>query len=140
MRKAIGSKLYDTETAREIGYASRGEGPRDPYWTLETLYKKRTGEYFLHGQGGAMTKYARPAGPNAWEGGERISPLTVSMAKEWADGNLDAEECLREFGPIASDASRTVLSVSLPADTAARIRREAQEKGVSVSALIASRF
>ena len=140
MKKIINGKLYDTETAREIGCNSHGEGPRDFHWYAETLYKKRTGEYFLHGEGGPMTRYAEAAGQNTWTGGARISPLSLEAAKKWAEENMDVDDYMREFGPVEEDDSRVMIHASLPADVAARLRREAQEKGLSVSALIASKF
>lgn len=140
MKKIINGKLYDTETAKEIGSTHHGEGPRDFTYFAETLYRKRTGEYFLYGEGGPMTRYAVSTGQNSWSGGERIEPMSYSSAKEWAEKNMVADEYMEEFGPVSEDAERTTLSVSIDSATADRIRREAQEKGMSVSALIASKF
>lgn len=140
MRKIINGKLYDTGTAQEIGSKWHGESRRDFRYYAETLYKKRTGEYFLYGEGGPMSKYAVSCGQSQWSGGELITPLTIDNARQWAEENMDADGYMQEFGPAAEDDSRVVLSVSLDATTAGRIRKEAQEKGVSVSALIASKF
>lgn len=140
MKKIINGKLYDTETAKEIAERSHGEGPRDFHYYSETLYKKRTGEYFLYGYGGPMSRYARTVGQNQWSGGERIEPLSYDSAREWAEKNMDADDYMAEFGPVSEEGERITLSVSLDSATADRIRREAQEKGVSVSALIASKF
>lgn len=141
MKKIISGKLYDTETAKEIGSAYHGEGPRDFNYFEERLYRKRTGEYFLHGEGGPMTRYAVSTGQNSWSGGERIEPMSYSSAKEWAEKNMDADDYQAEFGPVSEGDNRTtVLSISLDSSTAEKIRREAKEKGMSVSALIASKF
>ena len=77
---------------------------------------------------------------NNWSGGERIIPLTVEKAREWAEENLDADDYQEIFGEVSEDGARTVLSVSLDAATADRIRRAAAEAGMSVSAMIASKF
>lgn len=140
MRKINNGKRYDTETAREVASCSHGDGPRDFRYYHETLYCKRTGEYFLHGEGGPMTKYARAVSYNSRTGGENIFPLTYAEAKEWAEAEMDADDYEREFGPAPEGDERVVLSVSLDAATADRIRKAAAEAGVSVSALIASRF
>ncbi len=140
MKKIISGKLYDTETAKEIGSVYHGEGPRDFRYYSEQLYRKRTGEYFLYGEGGPMSRYAVSCGQNQWSGGQRIEPMSYSSAKEWAEKNMVADEYMEEFGPVSEDAERTTLSVSIDLATADRIRREAQEKGMSVSALIASKF
>lgn len=142
MKKIINGKLYDTETAKEVGLMSHGEGPCDFHYFVERLYKKRTGEYFLHGEGGSMTQYARTIGQNQWSGGEKIMPMDYQAAREWAEKHMDAEEYMEEFGPVSEDGNgeRTVLTISLDGATAERIRRAAQEAGMSVSALIASKF
>lgn len=140
MKKIINGKLYDTETAKEVGLRAHGEGPRDFHYFVERLYRKRTGEYFLHGEGGPMTQYARTVGQNQWSGGEKIMPLDYQAAREWAKKHMDADDYMEEFGPVSEESERTTLSVSLDAAVADKIRKEAQEKGVSISALIASKF
>lgn len=142
MKKIINGKLYDTETAKEVGLRAHGEGPRDFHYFVERLYRKRTGEYFLHGEGGPMTQYARTIGQNQWSGGEKIMPLDYQTAREWAEKHMDADDYMEEFGPVSEDGNgeRTVLTISLDVATAERIRRAAKEAGMSVSALIASKF
>lgn len=141
MKKIIGGKLYDTETAKEIASNSHGEGPRDFRYYCETLFRKRTGEYFLYGGGGPASKYAESCGLNQWTGGEMIIPLDYKAATAWAEENMSADDYQEEFGPVSEgESSRTTLSISLDSVIADKIRREAQEKGMSVSALIASKF
>ena len=49
MKKVIRGRVYDTETAQEIGSTcGGGENRTDFHYWEETLYKKKTGEYFLH--------------------------------------------------------------------------------------------
>lgn len=140
MKKIISGKMYDTETAKEVGSMYHGEGPRDFHHYSERLYRKRTGEYFLYGEGGPMSRYAKTIGQNQWSGSEQIIPLDYKAATEWGEKNLDADDYQAEFGTVSEDAERTVLSISIDGATADRIRKEAQEAGLSVSALIASKF
>ena len=141
MKKIIKGKMYDTETAQEIGYRYHGEGPRDFRHYSEKLFRKRTGEYFLYGEGGPMSRYSVSCGQNQWSGGEKIIPMDYKAAREWAEENLDADEYQEEFGPVSEgEGERVTLSVSVDAGTAERIRREAAEKGLSVSAVIAEKF
>jgi hypothetical protein len=42
-------------------------------WVCEELYRKRTGEYFLYGEGGPMSKYSRQVEQNGWAEGEKKS-------------------------------------------------------------------
>ena len=140
MKKIISNKLYDTDTAREIATNSHGEGPRDFHYYAETLYRKKTGEYFLYGHGGPASRYAQSCGQNTWSGGSKIIPMSLNAAMEWGEENMDADDYQREFGPVSEDEGRTTLSVSMDTAIAQRIRQEAQEKGMSISALIASKF
>ena len=141
MKKIINGKMYDTATAKRLGQAhGGGQSFRDFQYWEERLYQKRTGEFFLHGEGGPMTRYAEHIDQNNWSGGERIIPLSVKEAREWAEENLDADDYQEIFGEVSEDGGRTVLSVSLDAATADRIRKVAAEAGMSVSAMIASKF
>lgn len=139
MKKILNNKLYNTETAREVGYYQYSY-PSDFNWYRETLYCKRTGEYFLHGEGGGLSHYAEYVCQNGWTGGEKIIPMAYENAREWAEKKLEPDEYESEFGEVTEDDSRTVMSVSIQSAIADRIRKEAQEKGMSVSALIASKF
>jgi hypothetical protein len=138
MKKIIKNKVYDTETARFIGSYDNGVDHRDIYSMTETLYRKRTGEYFLHGAGGPGSRYSARIDSNNWSGGEDIIPLTYDQASEWAEEHLDADEYEQEFGAVTEDESAETVTISLPAAVIAKIRRQAQEQGSSVSAVISS--
>ena len=45
-KKIINNRMYNTETAKQLGYWSNGYTPSDFYFAEETLYQKKTGEYF----------------------------------------------------------------------------------------------
>ena len=88
-----------------------------------------------------MSRYSKSVGMNEWTGSERITPMDYKAAREWAEEHMDADDYQAEFGEVSEGGDeRTVLSISLDAATADRIRKQAQEAGVSVSALIASKF
>lgn len=140
MKKIINGKLYDTETAKEIFCWSNNRSTRDFSHCAETLYKKRTGEYFLHGVGGPMSKYAESCGDNSWSGGSKIIPLTYKAAQEWAEEKMDADEYMDEFGPVSEDEERVTLSISISAADADKIRKAAQAAGMTVSAFISSKI
>ena len=97
MKKIIGGRKYDTDTARVVGGASHGYPTDFGYWS-EELYLKRTGEFFVYGEGGPMSKYAHRIGQNEWSGGEELFPLSLAEAKEWGEKYLDAEEYEQIFG------------------------------------------
>ena len=97
MREIINGKMYNTETAREVGGRSCGYAG-DFHHFSESLYCKRTGEYFLYGEGGPMSKYAESCGQNQWQGGSAIIPIGLDYARDWAERHLSVEEYIEEFG------------------------------------------
>lgn len=132
MKKIINKKLYDTSTATCIAEYSNPVSVSDFSFYRETLYRKRTGEYFIHGEGGALSRYAsRDYDGMTW--GEDILPLTYDTARDWAEHHMDVDAYQDEFGPAAEDDSRTVMSLSVRADTADMVRRAAGAAGCSIS-------
>ena len=140
MKKVINKKVYDTEKAKYVAETSANCGVTDfGYWE-ETLYQKRTGEFFLFGKGGPMSRYAVSCGQNEWSGGNKIIPLTYDKAQEWAEENLSGDEYIEIFGDPEPENGREVLNISISSAIAQKIRSEAQKKGVTISALIAEKF
>lgn len=97
MKKIINGKKYDTDTAECVGYWSNGYSGFQR--AEERLFRKKTGEFFLHGEGGAMTIYSESYG-NEISGGNEIIPLSEEEAREWAERNLDVEEYEAIFGEV----------------------------------------
>ena len=83
-----------------------------------------------------MTRYARSEGQNSWTGGERIEPLTYAAAKEWAEEHLTASEYESIFGEVEEDDSKVLTAFYLTRATVEKLRRESQERGMSLSALV----
>jgi hypothetical protein len=103
MKKIINGKRYDTETAEYIADYSNHYGRNDFRSLEETLYRTPKGNFFLAGEGGPMTKYARPCG-GMTGGGEDIIPLTKEEAFEWAEAHMDTDEIVGVFGDMVQDA------------------------------------
>lgn len=99
MKKIINGKKYNTETAKECGSYWNGLSVRDFSHFYETLYKKKTGEFFLHGQGGPSSRYHGHCGDLCC-GGQKIVPLTIDEAKEWVERHLDADDYEEIFGEV----------------------------------------
>ena len=135
MKKIINGKLYDTDTAKMLGLDGGGDGFKA--WH-EELYQKRTGEFFLYGHGGAMTKYAQALGDNSWSGGEKIMPLSLAAAREWAEEHLDADVYGEIFGMPDEDAEPVALNIQLDAALMAKLRARAAEDGKSLTATVAA--
>ena len=100
MQKIIAGKKYNTDTAVAVGYYQSNCSYSDFHYFDETLYRKKTGEYFLFGSGGPMTNYACSQGQNCYGWGKDIIPLTIHEAKEWAEEHLSVEKYESIFGEV----------------------------------------
>lgn len=100
MKKVINGKMYNTETAKEVGYWDNRYPTNDFNWCSETLYKKKTGEFFIYGEGGALSEYSRKVGQHQWSGGSNIIPLTYDETQEWVEEKLDGEDYEKIFGEV----------------------------------------
>lgn len=136
MKKIINGKVYDTDTARELGIWTNTWDHRSWTYEHESLYVKRTGEYFLFGEGGPQTKYAESTSDNQWSGGQKILPLSPSKAREWAEEHLTADEYEAAFGLPDEDAEDVALYVKVPAVLMARLKQRTAMDCVSVSSYI----
>lgn len=99
MKKIIKHKIYNTDTAKELATYSNGYGRGDFHYIHETLYRKKTGEFFLHGCGGAMTEYS-DFKYGCWSGGERIVPMTEEETKVWVTAFCNADTYIALFGEV----------------------------------------
>lgn len=97
MKKIINGKKYDTNTAECVGEFENSCNRGDFNFVRELLYKKKTGEFFIYGYGGANSKWQESCGQNSRSSGEGIEPLTIDEAKTWVE-NFDCEEYENLFG------------------------------------------
>lgn len=135
MKKVIRGRVYDTTKAKKIYETDNGLGYNDLYYISETLYCKKTGEYFLHGDGGAGTGYAKHCGTTS-VGAEDIVPLTYNEAKQWAEEHMNGDEYTKEFGDPEADYTNKVMTISIRQKAIDKVKREAQKRDMSVSKLI----
>ncbi len=99
MVKIIKKRIYNTDTAKEVASYGNGYNLGDFHHIHETLYRKKTGEFFLHGCGGAMTEYGEFK-YGCWSGGERIVPMTEEETKVWVTAFCDADTYITLFGEV----------------------------------------
>lgn len=107
MKAIIHGIRYDTEKATLIGESgSDGNTSRGDFrwWEAGLYVTPRSRRYFLAGKGGAMTRFSRSAGLNAWTGGEGIHPMSREEALEWAEQELSAEIIEQHFADMIEDA------------------------------------
>ena len=138
MRKVINGKAYDTDKAQLVCWSDNGLERKDFGYLSESLYRKRTGEYFLHCEGGASTRYAERDALGGWMMGEAVEPLSWEAARSWAEGNLDAAAYEAEFGEAdEGDSDEVVLSVRVPAWVKSAIDRESARTGETRGQVVA---
>ena len=100
MKKIINNKMYNTETATHIESISYGRNRRDYSYYEESLYRKKTGEFFLYGSGGPASKYRKEVAPHSWESGEDIIPVTLEEVKRWCEMYISPDYYEEVFGPV----------------------------------------
>jgi len=135
MKKIINGLLYNTETAKLVGTWDNGYNPGDFNYCEESLYRKRTGEYFVYGYGGAMSKYAKWHGNSGGEG-EEIRPYTAQEAKEWAEEHLTAEEYIAEFSEPEESDGKASLNLYVSREAKAKLEKMRHETGKSISQIV----
>lgn len=99
MQKILHGKRYNTDSATWKAMYSYGN-PSDFNAFSEVLYQKKTGEFFLHGFGGPMSRYAKQLAYNSFGSGDEIIPLTEEGAREWCEKYCDFETYVDIFGNV----------------------------------------
>lgn len=142
MKKVIDGALYNTDTATQLGeWHTSGIGTGDFNYCEETLYYTKSGKYFLCGYGGALTKYAIARGNNSWSGSEKIQPMSVESAREWAEEYLTVEEYEKAFGePEEASDNKVILNISVSAGFKADLIKMREVTGKSISQIIEDKF
>ncbi len=135
MKQIIKGKKYDTDTARllaERTYSNR----RDFGYVHEELYIKRTGEYFIYGEGGVASKYRKWIDSNSWTGTEKLTPITEQEAREWVEhyANDQYEDI---FGTVEEDGTMRICTYSLPAYLHEKLKKEGVRRGIAASQVLA---
>lgn len=102
MKQTIKGKIYDTKKATLVAEASNYGGSDFRAWS-EDLYLTRKGNWFLHGRGGPMTKYADHY-LNRSSDGERIVPMTAEEAYAWCEEHQRQEAIDQYFKDMIEEA------------------------------------
>ena len=89
MKKIIEGKKYNTETAERIGQCDNNLARNDFDFEAETLYKSKSGQHFLHHEGGANSGY-----------NEYITLMSIENAKIWAENAIDVDDYELVFGAV----------------------------------------
>jgi hypothetical protein len=121
----IKNRVYDTGTARKIAtYNHSG--------VTETLYRKKTGEYFAH----FYNKHADGTDRAGWHGKEKIVPYDYETAKNWASLSLDEKLYKELFEGEAADDGRVVITARVSKDALAKLKKRQSQTGETIGAAL----
>lgn len=138
MKKIIKNRRYDTGTAKAVARWDNGLYG-DFAECAETLYRKANGEYFLHGEGGPRSKYAKTENRLVvW--GERIMPLAYDEAREWAEERLDGDKYEEIFGSVEEGDGKISVNLRLSSAAFEKLKRAAAREGLPLSAVAEARI
>ena len=104
MKAIIRGQRFDTEKATLIGHSWHGYRGDFSRWEASLYRTPRSKHFFLAGEGGPMSRWARSTGNNGWSGGEGIIPLDDADALDWAEAHLTAAEVEAGFAEVIEDA------------------------------------
>jgi hypothetical protein len=103
MKKIINGKHYDTDKAERLAEHTFAN-PSDFRYVSEELYRTPNGAFFLHGEGGGLSKYRVAVDTNSWTGGSTIVPLTKEAANAWLEEHGETKVLEKYFPNIIADA------------------------------------
>ncbi len=103
MKKIINGKIYDTDKAVAIADYTNYLGTNDVYYESEVLYRTAKGNFFLYGEGGALSRYSEGNNRQSW-GSKDIIPFTSSEAYEWLQENNEVEVLEELFSDRLTEA------------------------------------
>ena len=91
MKKIIDGLVYDHYKAKHIALNKLSEDSNPSsfrYWS-ESLYMTKKGNFFVYGEGGALTSYSQSCGDKSSCGSEDITALSQEEAIKWCEDNAD---------------------------------------------------
>jgi hypothetical protein len=104
MRAIIDGKRYDTETATLVaGIDGAGCSRSDFRWEDTGIYVTKNDNWFLAGEGGPRTRWARSVGDGT-SGGSGLRPISPSTARKLLEGLGQSEALETYFGSEIEDA------------------------------------
>ncbi len=104
MKRVINGKLYNTKTATLLVSWDNRLGSNDFNNCSETLYRTENGNYFLEGDGGAMSRWSKSNGKTTW-GSSGLEALTPQEALEWLeDHDENVPEGCPEISALVTEA------------------------------------
>jgi len=102
MKQIINGKRYDTEKATQLARWHNGFNWADPKLCEEKLYGTKNGAFFIHGAGGAMSRWSKRVGNTSGGGGIEVQGKDAAM--NWLEEKGLTAELEEHFGDSIQDA------------------------------------
>nr|WP_072537090.1 hypothetical protein [Anaerococcus mediterraneensis] len=128
MKRIINGKRYDTDTAQFIKTYSSDLSISDFRYYDESLYLKKTGEFFLYATGNGSSKYASKYGDLRGPG-EKIVPLTLDEAKAWVE-KIEDPDLYEELFEVEEEGN-IAFSLLLPENLYKKLDDKSMEDGIT---------
>lgn len=128
MKRIINGKRYDTDTAQFIKTYSSGLSISDFRYYDESLYLKKTGEFFLYATGNGASEYAGKYGDLRGPG-EKIVPLTLDEARAWVE-KIEDPDLYEELFDVEEE-SNIAFSLLLPENLYKMLDDKSVEDGIT---------
>lgn len=101
MKAIIKGKRYDTETAELLAPVPCSYGRSDFRYHDTSIYRTAKGNYFITGEGGPMTMWAKAAVGGGYTGGRGIRPLSVDEAREYLERcGAEGTSAIEKYFPV----------------------------------------
>lgn len=135
MKRIINGKRYDTDTAKYIAKYESDYNMGDFHYYREDLYLKKTGEFFLWGNGGGLSPYADHYGDMRGPG-EKIVPLTLDEAKAWVE-KIEDPDLYEELFEVEEEGN-IAFSLLLPENLYQKLDEKSIEDGITKKDIVVS--
>lgn len=96
MQRVINGKRYDSKTAVRIGYWNNNYQCNDFHFCEEELFVTKNGNFFIVGEGGALSKYGEYHGDSRTYGSSLIT-ATKSEARTWCEEHDVETEIMEKY-------------------------------------------
>ena len=133
MKRIIGGKRYNTESADLIGDWSASYSVSDFNYYEEELYRKKTGEFFLYGKGNGLSPYKERMA-DGWTQGEKIIPLTLDEAKKWVE-EKESADLYEELFIVEEEVeeNKDIISFLIPISLKSKLLDRSQKDSITMT-------
>ena len=133
MKKRIGSKFYDTDSAELIATTDNGKSEQDPAYASVSLYRKKTSEFFLfiyEGEGFEKNMFfGKSDGAK-----EYIKPISDDAAIQWLN-DTQGEGAVDLINQITEEPAKKRIEFYVETEVKKGLDKFAEQKGITLSEL-----